>query len=67
MGAISSYACAGAVPGFSKDYVLYGKEGTLFVDLAAKKLQLGLKSEGGQLKDVTVAEGKKETWKVCIL
>ena len=66
-GATSCCTHAGAVPGFSKGYVLYGKEGTLFVDLAAKKLQLGLQSEGGQLKDLTVAEGKKETWKVCIL
>ena len=43
---------------------MYGKEGTLFVNLDAKKLQLGLKSEGGQLKDVIVAEDKKEAWKV---
>ena len=56
---------AGAAPGFTKGYVLYGKEGTLFLNLDEKKLLLGLKSEGGQLKEVNILEDKKERWKVC--
>jgi len=44
---------------------LYGKEGTLFLNLDEKTLLLGLKSEGGQLKEVNVAEDQKERWKVC--
>lgn len=45
--------------------MLYGKQGTLFLDLEKKKLMLGLKSEGGELKEVSVSEDKKERWKVC--
>jgi hypothetical protein len=43
---------------------LYGKEGTLFLNLDEGKLLLGLKSEKGQLKEVPIAEEKKESWKV---
>ena len=45
---------------------MYGKEGTLFLNLDEKKLLLGLKSEGGQLKEVNVSEDKKERWKVLL-
>jgi len=43
---------------------LYGKEGTLFLNLDERRLLLGLKSERGQLKEVPIAEDKKESWKV---
>lgn len=55
---------AGAVPGFSKGYVLYGKEGTLFLDLEAKKLFLTKRDGGGQRTEVAISEDKKEVWKV---
>ena len=55
---------AGGVPGFSKGYVLYGKEGTLFLDLDAKKLFLTRKASGGQREELAISEDKKEGWKV---
>lgn len=55
---------AGGVPGFSKGYALYGKEGTLFLDLDAKKLFLTRKDAGGQREEVAISEDKKEGWKV---
>ena len=54
----------GGVPGFSKGYVLYGKEGTLFLDLAAKKLYLTKKGAEGQREEVAIPEDKKEVWRV---
>ena len=60
----AAYLCAGGAPGFTKGYVLYGKEGTLFLNLDERRLLLGLKSERGQLKEVPIAEDKKESWKV---
>jgi hypothetical protein len=60
----AGYLCAGGAPGFTKGYVLYGKEGTLFLNLDERRLLLGLKSEGGQLKEVPIAEDMKESWKV---
>ncbi len=56
---------AGAVPGQLKGYTLYGKEGTLHLDLDAGKLLLGLKSEGGQLKEVSIDSEKSGVWRVC--
>ena len=56
--------CAGGAPGFTKGYVLYGKEGTLFLNLDERRLLLALKCERGQLKEVPIAEDKKESWKV---
>ena len=57
---------AGAVPGMSKGYVLYGKAGTLVLDLAAGKLLMGLKAEAGELKEVPVDPAKIATWRVCL-
>ena len=54
----------GAVPGQLKGYTLYGKEGTLHLDLDAGKLLLGLKSEGGQLKEVSIDADKAASWRV---
>lgn len=54
----------GAVPGKLKGYTLYGKEGTLHLDLDAGKLLLGLKSEGGQLKEVSIDADKAASWRV---
>lgn len=56
---------AGAVPGMSKAYVLYGKEGTLVLDLASDKLLMGLKAEGGELKEVPLEPAKIAPWRVC--
>ncbi len=47
-----------------KGYALYGKEGTLALDLDADQLLLGLKTEGAELKPVTLEEGKIATWRV---
>ena len=60
----SSHPCAGAVPGMTKGYVLYGKEGTLVLDISAGKLQMGLKAEGGELQEVPVDPAKIVTWRV---
>ncbi|CAL8462816.1 g2350 [Coccomyxa elongata] len=54
----------GAVPGQLKGYTLYGKEGTLHLDLDAGKLLLGLKSEGGHLKEVSIESEKSGAWRV---
>lgn len=56
---------SGAVPGQLKGYTLYGKHGTLHLDLDASKLLLGLKSEGGHLKEVTMKPEKSASWRVC--
>ena len=47
-----------------KGYALYGKEGTLVLDLDADELLLGLKSEGGKLNPVRLEEDKIASWRV---
>ena len=49
-----------------KGYALYGKEGTLVLDLDADQLLLGLKSEGAKLKPVTLEESKIASWRVLL-
>ena len=44
--------------------MLYGKEGTLFLDLEAKKLCLTKKGAECKWEEVAISEDKKETWKV---
>ena len=44
--------------------MLYGKEGTLFLDLDAKKLFLTRKDGGAQQTEITISQDKKESWKV---
>lgn len=53
----------GAVPGVSKGYTLYGKEGTLQLDLDSGRLQLGLKSDGGKLQEMNVEQDKIASWR----
>ena len=47
--------------------MLYGKEGTLFLDLEAKKLFLTRKGAEGKREEVAISEDKKESWKVWAL
>ena len=52
------------MPGQLKGYTLYGKEGTLHLDLDAGKLLLGLRSDGGHLKEVSIDAEKSAAWRV---
>ncbi|KAK9907419.1 hypothetical protein WJX75_003268 [Coccomyxa subellipsoidea] len=54
----------GAVPGQLKGYTIYGQEGTLHLDLDAGRLLLGIQSEGGQLKEVSIDADKAASWRV---
>lgn len=55
------------MPGQLKGYTIYGKEGTLHLDLDAGRLLLGIQSEGGQLKEVSIDADKAASWRVRIL
>lgn len=55
---------AGGVPGMKWGYALYGREGTLVLDLDAGKLLMGTKAEGGELKEVALQQNKMASWRV---
>jgi hypothetical protein len=52
------------VPGLQKGYTLYGREGTLHLDLDAGRLLLGLKADGGKLEEVQLEGSKVASWRV---
>lgn len=47
-------------------YVLYGKAGTLVLDIKTGQLSMGLKAEGGELKEVALDPAKVVSWRVRI-